>query len=212
MWYAVLAWGMATTRERILEAACGIARRSGLRAVTVRAVATTTGVGMGTLRHHFPSQGGLHVAVLERMLGEDIDESRLQEPSLTPAERLTACLQQFLPEEPWRQQMWFDMHRAGTGPEASGATREHLAGVTRRRRTLVEAWLTRLVDDGARLRARERTSRFRPAADPLDVTEAALMLTSVVSGLCLDVLTEGSGVTVDQARSLLARVVEDLIS
>ncbi|MDO5067654.1 MAG: TetR family transcriptional regulator [Propionibacteriaceae bacterium] len=203
---------MATRREQIVDAACVIAERSGLQAVTVRAVATAVGIGMGTLRHHFPSQGDLHAAVLEHKLGGAVDDSALQDQSLAPAEQLAACLQQLLPKDPEAHQMWFGMYRSGIGPEATEATREYLEATARRDRTRVTAWLAQLIDDGARLRPRERASRFRTAAEPLGVEEAAVMLNSLISGLRLELLTPGSELSADQARNLLAHVVADLIS
>lgn len=195
-----------------MAAACVLARRSGLNAVTVRAVAGAVGIGMGTLRHYFPSQDALHVAVLDRLVCDTVDDSSLRDHDLAPAERLSTCLRQLLPDERRDHEMWFARHHAGIGPEATETSRQHLAATTRRTREQVTAWLEQLVADGARLRPRERVSRFRTAREPLSIEEAALMLTALISGLRLEILTPDSGTKVAEACDLLAHVVDDLVS
>lgn len=195
-----------------MTAACRLAQRSGLNAVTVRAVAGAVGIGMGTLRHYFPSQDALHAAVLDRLVCDTVDDAPLRDHDLAPAERLASCLRQLLPDDLQDHEMWFAQHHAGIGPEATVTTRQHLAATARHTRDQVTAWLEQLVADGARLRPRERVSRFRTAREPLSIEEAALMLTALVAGLRLEILTPDSGTTVAAARDLLAHVVDDLVS
>ncbi|WP_338888609.1 TetR/AcrR family transcriptional regulator [Rhodococcus sovatensis] len=65
----------AGRRESILAAASSIADSDGLDAVTVRATADKAGVGVGTLRHYFPTQKELFDAIVARRVDTIIDDS-----------------------------------------------------------------------------------------------------------------------------------------
>jgi AcrR family transcriptional regulator len=54
------------TRERLLRAGLAIARRSGLRAVTVRGVAARAGANLGSFVHHFGTREAFVAELLER--------------------------------------------------------------------------------------------------------------------------------------------------
>jgi AcrR family transcriptional regulator len=59
----------ASARERILEAACVVAERSGVAALTLGAVAAEAEVSKGGLLYHFPSKEALLSGMLDRLCG-----------------------------------------------------------------------------------------------------------------------------------------------
>ena len=59
----------AGTRERLLRAGLAIARRKGLKATTVRAVAERAGANLGTFVYHFGTRDAFIEALLERFYG-----------------------------------------------------------------------------------------------------------------------------------------------
>lgn len=58
------------TRQRILEAAMGLADAEGLDAVTMRRLATVLGVEAMSLYHHLPSKDALLAGLVDAILGE----------------------------------------------------------------------------------------------------------------------------------------------
>jgi AcrR family transcriptional regulator len=56
----------SVTRERLLAAGQALARRDGLRALTVRGVAKRSGVNLGSFVYHFKTRDNFLLAVLER--------------------------------------------------------------------------------------------------------------------------------------------------
>ncbi|QEM48227.1 TetR/AcrR family transcriptional regulator [Mycolicibacterium grossiae] len=84
------------TRGRILDAACDIAKAGDGTRVSVRAVAARAGVGLGTLRHHFPTQGELLNAVLASIYQEALPDERIRDSSAPPKDRLLECLRHIL--------------------------------------------------------------------------------------------------------------------
>jgi TetR/AcrR family transcriptional regulator len=57
-----------SSREKILEVAEARFAQRGFAGVGMREVAQAAGLGKSSLFHHFPSKGGLYVAVLERVV------------------------------------------------------------------------------------------------------------------------------------------------
>jgi len=57
----------ASARERILEAACVVAERSGVAALTLGAVAAEAEVSKGGLLYHFPSKEALLSGMVDRL-------------------------------------------------------------------------------------------------------------------------------------------------
>jgi AcrR family transcriptional regulator len=56
-------------RERIVEAACAVAERSGVGALTLDAVAAEAGVSKGGLLYHFPSKEALLSGMVDTLCG-----------------------------------------------------------------------------------------------------------------------------------------------
>lgn len=193
---------MATTRQRehILDAGAQVVTEKGLGGVTVRAVAAGAGVGMGTLRHYFPTQRDLHVAVAERVLDDRIQDFDIADTALPPEERLVRCVLQFLPEDESERhlvEVWFGLYRHAIDPGASSTAQGFLEVTTRRSHTRLTAWLEQLADEGA--------------VEPHRIAESALLLSALLSGACLEILTPGSAMTIESARRAVIRSTHALI-
>lgn len=178
-------------REQILRAAVDLARRDGLGALSVRSAAAAAGVGATTLRHYFPSQAQLFHAVAGEFVQVTLDDQDIADASLPAAERLTACVEQFLPHEPVEDALrgWLEYYRLSFGPDATEGVRDLLLAGRRSAADVVERWLGVLVTEGHRVRG--------------SVEEQATELLVLVDGLHLTMLTEPDRLDVAGARRLL---------
>jgi AcrR family transcriptional regulator len=160
------------TRARILRAAMSIAQ-SGAR-VSVRGVAARAGVGMGTLRYHFPTQRELLDAVLASVYDEALPDERIRDATVPAAERLLECLRHLLTpvgtgDE--ARKTWGEIHRTFIDGEATAEARAGYVAVHRQALRRVESWLSILVEEGALARG--------------DNTARASFLLTVVNGLAV---------------------------
>lgn len=88
----------ANTRQRLLDAAEQLARRSGPGNLSLDAVAAEAGVSKGGLLYHFPSKAKLLEGLVDSYLARFDDALCAAEPSGTPNLVLDAYLSQFLRE------------------------------------------------------------------------------------------------------------------
>lgn len=187
-------------REQILQAAARLLAESGMENVSVRRVAATAGIGMGTLRHYFPTQRDLHHAMVLMLIDDEIQDFDIEDPSFPPAERLERCVLQFVPREAGSEHLlltWFGLYRAALDPAGPALARQFLEVSTVRAQERMGRWLTRLAEEG-RLRAD-------------DVRLHTLRLSVLVSGACLELITPGSQLTSDDARSLITATVRSIL-
>ena len=78
-----------TTRERLLRSGIVLARRSGLRALTVRALAGHADVNLGSFVYHFGTRGAFIAEVVERWYAPIWSELQATvEQRLSPLEKL----------------------------------------------------------------------------------------------------------------------------
>ena len=82
---------------QILDAARQILEESGLKAVSVRAVAARAGVGASTMRYYFPTQATLHETIIRASVRTRISDLHIRDTSMPARTRLTDCVTQFLP-------------------------------------------------------------------------------------------------------------------
>lgn len=179
-------------RAEILEAAARIAEEAGIAAITVRAVAARAECGLGTLRHHFPTQQVLIDAVLPRLLDQQLHDDGIDDDRPREA-RLARLMTQFLPpdDDDTLLATWFELSASALSANADPGTTRMLEVMAARAHERVRRWLRHL--------APER-------ADDVDwVEDTADSLVGLCSGLCLEALTPGSPVTLTRARYLLER-------
>lgn len=178
-------------RAAIVAVGRDIAQRDGVSALTVRAVSGAAGVGVGTLRHYFPTQRALLEAVVADVIADELDDRVVLDRDRSPGERLAHGVLQFLPEElgaPQQLDAWFAFYVAALSSQASADARSALEASVAAARAHVRRWLSALADDGHL--ASERVD---------DVTTGLIAL---VNGLVLEVMTPGSPATINDARRI----------
>ncbi|MFD5826265.1 TetR/AcrR family transcriptional regulator [Lentzea sp. NPDC060358] len=140
-----------STRQELVEAALRLASTSGFGALSVRGVAREAGVGATTLRHYFPSQADLHLAVTTELVTSLLHDLDIEDDTGDPAGRLYDCLEQFLPD-PAREislrGSWFDLYCTALAPNAPAALRNVLRAAHEASATAVRRWLSALVAQG----------------------------------------------------------------
>lgn len=186
-------------RAQILAAARALALREGVSALTVRAVSAEAGIGVGTLRHYFPSQRELVGAVVAQLVTEELDESVVLDRAVPPGDRLVHGVLQFLPDsldEPGGLDRWFAFYAAAVSSSSPEHTRLVLSGAVTAAHERMGRWLGILADDGL--------------LDPGDVEDASAGLIALLNGLMLEALTPGSPVTTADARRIAERAARAL--
>lgn len=191
---------MDSRREQIVRAAAAIAAEEGAGAMTVRAVATRAGIGPSTLRHYFPSQQALFHEVVGRSFHANLDDLDINDATIPAAERLTACMRQFLPADNSQTRLlegWIGLYASALGPARTEQGARLLESLTRHARDRVEKWLETL----------EREGTLQPGERQRHVTTMLAM----IDGLCIGLLVPGSGTTVAGAHAVLADVITHLV-
>jgi AcrR family transcriptional regulator len=141
----------------------------------MRAVAAKAGVSTGSLRHFFPTQQALVDTVVAGLYEVAATGDPIRDTTLTPADRLIACLQQILVHVGTGEQareMWRGVNRAYLEPATSAGDAETYLALERGGRHRIEQWLRVLRDEGA-LAARE-------------VEGPARFLSTVLNGLSIE--------------------------
>ena len=181
-------------RESIIVAACSIADAEGLEAVTVRATAHRAGVGIGTLRHYFPTQKDLFDAIVERRVDAVIDDSTVLDSSATIDARVHSIVHQFLPvdlDDVGALGLWFASYSTALGPTPSIAGQQLLTAAARRSHQHRRRWLHYCAHVGF--------------IDPDAIDDAAGTAIALTVGLTLEALTPGSPMTIERGRRLLTQ-------
>lgn len=185
-------------REQILRAASDLIRQGGPTAASVRAVAAKAGIGASTLRHYFPTQQALSDAVYRHRFQLQVDDRDLANTARPAAERLTECLQQFMPKGPDELPIlhaWVAMYHATVNTEA-GLT-SPLAVLTEESDAVIERWLLTLREQGTAV----------PAGP-----DTVARLASRIDGVCLGIVNPGSAIDLELANRLLRADVDELLA
>lgn len=187
-------------REQIVQAAVALVREGGLDVLSVRAVAARAGIGASTLRHYFPRQRDLNVAVAARLMSVQIDDRRIHDRHVDPAERLLECLSQFLAEDDDRAHLvaWLDLLHGAVTQREDSLRGQVLAGFGAAGDERVTAWLEQLASEGH--------------LDAAEVERGALGLLVRLDGLGLAMLDPSLPVDRAEAERMLAEDVERLLA
>lgn len=88
---------LASTRERILQAALELVARGGYRAASIADVAERAGVATGSVYRHFASKADLFAEVFRRASGRELEVVRgvAARDGRRPVERMMECLETF---------------------------------------------------------------------------------------------------------------------
>jgi AcrR family transcriptional regulator len=140
------------TRSKILIAAATMLGENPTARLSVRAVAARAQVSTGSLRHFFPTQRELIETVIAAMYDLEIPDDPINDHSLTPQERLLACLQMLLNQvgvgDRARQQ-WGALYEAYVATPPSEDEAATYLALDRMGRHRIEQWLTVLAEEGS---------------------------------------------------------------
>ncbi|MEJ5944731.1 TetR/AcrR family transcriptional regulator [Pseudokineococcus basanitobsidens] len=190
---------MPSARDRILEAARALLREQRGVRLTVRAVAARAEVGIGTLRHHFPTQRHLYDAVLTDIYREAMPDDVMLDMSVAAPDRLVGSLQHLLAPigvDDEARRFWSAFHEDFFAPLEARA-RETWPDLSAQTRQRIEGWLALLVGEGA-LAAGDNSARAR-------------VLFAVVNGLALERGLPGDVSALELETMVLRRVVDGLL-
>ena len=164
-----------STRQRILVAAAEMLAADPTARLSVRAVAARAGVSVGSLRHFFPTQRLLIDAVVAGLQSIDVPDDPINDPALTPSERLVGCLQLLLAEVGAGEQartFLGSLHHAYVASPPDTDSEHAFLALERLAVHRVEGWLASLSEDGA--------------LSTSDLERHARFLLTVVNGLSLE--------------------------
>lgn len=166
------------TRAKILIAAATMLGENPTARLSVRAVAARAGVSTGSLRHFFPTQRALVETVVAGLYDLEIPDDPINDHSLSPTERLMACLRLLLAQvgvgDRARQQ-WGALYEAYVASPPSEDEAATYLALDRMGRHRLEQWLTTLVEEGAIPPGRiEQRARFLSTVTNGLMTERAL--------------------------------------
>lgn len=166
------------TRDKILIAAATMLGENATVRLSVRAVAARAQVSTGSLRHFFPTQRALVDTVIAGIYDVEIPDDPIDDHTLTPTERLIACLRMILMQvgvgDRARKQ-WGALYEAYVASTPSDDEAAAYLALERMGRHRIERWLTALSEEGA-IPAGEVEQRARFLATVINgiMTERAL--------------------------------------
>lgn len=192
---------MSDTRERILRAAAAILQGQDGARPSVRAVAARAGVGVGTLRHHFPTQQVLFDAVLAHVYEQSFPDDRIHDRSVPARERLVECLQNMLTGVGLHDQaraFWAEQYRLFLSPDVPADQRAGYPVLIRQALRRVESWLSVLVEEGA--------------LSPGGTERRARTLLTLVNGLAVERALPSDVPTLEHETIVLGTAVDALLA
>nr|WP_314841968.1 TetR/AcrR family transcriptional regulator [uncultured Microbacterium sp.] len=189
------------TRSKILIAAATMLGENPTARLSVRAVAARAQVSTGSLRHFFPTQRELVETVVAAMYDLQIPDDPINDYTLTPQERLIACLQLLLFHVgvgDRAREMWGGLYEAYVATAPSEDEAAVYLALERMGRHRIEQWLMTLVDEGA-----------IPSGD---IEARARFLATVTSGITTERALPSETVRVDAENETLRLAVHAVTS
>lgn len=182
-------------REEIARALWRVVRRDGIRAASVRTVATEAGWSAGAVRYYFPDQDGLLNFAMDLVSRRVRDRISAIEPTGSATEIALQYLEQVIPLDNERQaefDIWLSFVAQAQAESGAGAggLREHLGPIQDGLRDLCHSLLTSL-DGAGSLRA------------GLDLDLETERLHALIDGLALHTSMQPSVTTAARVRDLL---------
>ena len=139
------------TRSKILIAAATMLGEDPHARLSVRAVAARAEVSTGSVRHFFPTQRELIDTVVAGLQTIDLPHDPMKDTSLSPAERLHACLQLLLSaggSGERARQNWAALHEAYVASPVTEDGAHVFSALDRLSVDRIERWLVVLRDEG----------------------------------------------------------------
>ena len=199
-----------TRREDILRAAYDVAARSGVEALTVRAVAERAGVSHGTVLFHFKRRDELVTTLLDRVLYATavLRVPDAVEQLTRPSERLQALLRHEmdrLSTEPRHFRLFLEYWTLGV---RTAAIRRRISGALGGYRAAFGSLAETVVD--AERESRTRRQAMPRGARPASPHSVAAVAVSLVHGCALQAVIDPKGFDVQQHFAAAARMLERL--
>ncbi|GAB3560803.1 TetR/AcrR family transcriptional regulator [Spelaeicoccus albus] len=160
-------------RDEIVQAAIELAEKEGIGALSVRRVAAATGIGATTLRHYFPTQDALAVAVVREMSAGGPADGDIFDRSRPALDRLAECLDQYLLIDETRKaslELWLQLRDAGSD-DSNGSFAGLMQSAYSVLNDTVTHWLLVLANEGR--------------IDRVDVEPATFTIVSFLDGLAM---------------------------
>jgi AcrR family transcriptional regulator len=180
-------------REEIAQALWRVVRRDGIRAASVRTVATEAGWSAGAVRYYFPDQAGLMTFAMDLVARRVGDRISAIKATGTPTEIALRYLEEVIPLDVERLaefDIWLSFTAQAQAESGAGGLRELLAPVNQGLRTLCETLLANLAQTGA----------LRPNLR-LDLETERLH--ALIDGLSLHAAVQPTATTADRVREIL---------
>lgn len=189
-----------TRREEIAQALWRVVRRDGIRAASVRTVATEAGWSAGAVRYYFPDQAGLIKFAMDLVARRVRDRITAIQPSGTPTEIALRYLEEVIPLDTERQaefDIWLSFTAQAQAETGASELRELLTPVNQGLRGLCESLLHNLSGTGA----------LRPELK-LDLETERLH--ALIDGLSLHAAVQPTASTPDRVREILRAHLQEL--
>lgn len=169
-------------RQQVASALLRVIVRGGLAGASLSTVANEAGVSVGLIQRYFTTKAELLEFAFNHLLDRTYARLEAVRPAGNVADTTYLMLEAMLPldEERFTESVVWVAFLAGTLPNPE-AIEPHVAGMRRMHRTLAAAGMS---------------------------TVEAVLLTSVVDGLVLDMVTSPAEVTPELARACLRRAVD----
>lgn len=167
----------------------------GTAGLTVRGVASSAGVAIGTVQHYFPTKSAMLLAAMDVIGPAATDAYEGTTTSDDPTEQLFALTRLLVSSGPESRigRVWLAF--------AAHAVVDPIVGARYR-----ELWASMLRT------LTKRVSSAAPSAPVNAVTAAATEILALADGLAVAVLTEPSRVSAELARSIIERRCRELLS
>ncbi|NUP50190.1 MAG: TetR family transcriptional regulator [Catenulispora sp.] len=189
----------AARRAELAEALWRVALRDGFTAVTVRSVAQEAGWSAGALRHYFPDKAEMVLFAMDLVAQESANRIQTVYAGMQEAtpEAIQEHLEQLLPLDATRRiesEVWFAVVALAHSDERAAVRRTQIDGMIH---DSVQSIVLALDGIGRLGKGREEAAETK-------------RLHALLDGLVLQLLAEPPRLSVEEARGVVARHLEDL--
>jgi AcrR family transcriptional regulator len=189
-----------TRREEIAEALWRVVRRDGIRAASVRTIASEAGWSAGAVRYYFPDQAGLLSFAMDLVSRRVSDRVAALQPKGDPINVVLRYLEQVIPLDADRRaefDVWLAFVAQAQAESGARGLHAHVDKVHDDLRYLCESLLQSLA---GLLR------------DDLDVRREIERLHALVDGLSLHAAIQPERTTATRTRQILRHHIETLLA
>nr|WP_314257960.1 TetR/AcrR family transcriptional regulator [uncultured Devosia sp.] len=188
------------TRSRILIAAAEMLTEIPMSGLSVRAVAARANVSTGSVRHFFPSQRQLLDTVVAGLFTLSVDEDPIHDLTLSPEDRLLACLRfslNHLGVAEHARSNWHALYVSYAKDNLDQAQREQYLAIERVGINRIASWIRTLLDEAI--------------CTDQEVERRAQFLATVMSGLFTERVLPSEDIGLDRENNSLRLAVKAVL-